>query len=133
MDLLQQIKQHEGLRLKPYQDSRGILTIGYGRNLEDVGISQEEAEYLLQNDIRQAREGAKTLVKNFDDLSYSRKNVLINMTFNMGLPTIRKFVHMRNAIEREDFVEASRQMLNSHWARQVGSRAEELAEQMRLG
>ena len=51
------LKRHEGLRLKPYQDTIGKLTIGYGRNLDDRGISKEEAEYLLRNDISRVKIG----------------------------------------------------------------------------
>ena len=51
--LRSQLERHEGLRLKPYRDTVGKLTVGYGRNLEDVGISRDEADFMLDNDIDQ--------------------------------------------------------------------------------
>ncbi len=45
------IKGNEGMRLKPYRCSAGKLTIGYGRNLDDRGISAHEANDLFENDL----------------------------------------------------------------------------------
>jgi hypothetical protein len=51
------LKLHEGLRLKPYKDSIGKLTIGFGRNLDDNGIRPNEAAYMLEGDIDEAEQG----------------------------------------------------------------------------
>jgi len=47
---IEQLKHDEGIRLFPYQCSADKLTIGYGRNLEDNGISEHEAEQMLLTD-----------------------------------------------------------------------------------
>ena len=44
--------RHEGLKLKPYLCTAGKLTIGVGRNIQDRGITYQEAMMLLENDIR---------------------------------------------------------------------------------
>lgn len=130
--LTAQLKQHEGYRSEPYKDSVGILTIGYGRNLEN-GIRKDEAEIMLHNDIKTAYKAAQGIVSNFDVLSDQRKEVLVNMVFNMGKGALLKFRKMRAAIERNDFERAADEMLNSRWAEQVGYRADELEQQMRHG
>ena len=131
--LLEQLKRHEGLRLKPYQCTADKRTIGYGRNLEDRGITAEEAEYLLNNDIEWAVDTAQLCFANYERLSDVRKSVLANMAFNLGLDRLKYFYKMRKCVESDDFDGAAREMLDSLWARQVGRRANELAELMREG
>lgn len=124
------IKRHEGLRLKPYRCPAGKLTIGYGRNLEDVGISEEEAEVLLQNDLRRAVETAARCAAEhgvlFETLPEDAKVVLTDMAFNLGF-RLSGFRRMFAALKRGDYEEAAREMLDSLWARQVGERARELS------
>ena len=129
----QQLQLHEGLRLKPYTCSAGKLTIGYGRNLDDVGITQDEADALLNHDIDRSVEDARDLVTNFDQLNEVRQAVVVNMMFNLGKSRLSKFVKMLNALEHDDFDRAADEMLDSKWARQVGNRAVELAQLMRNG
>ena len=133
-NLLEQLKRHEGLRLKPYKCTAGKLTIGYGRNIEDKGISKVEAEDLLYHDIKETeRELRKKLPLLMDELNTTRSEVLVNMAFNMGVHGLLKFKKMIKALDDNDYDEACRQMMDSRWAVQVGKRAVELAEQMRTG
>ncbi|MBF0280506.1 MAG: hypothetical protein HQM13_22105 [SAR324 cluster bacterium] len=67
----------------------------------------------------------------FQKLSEVRKMVLIDMCFNLGLSRLKKFKTTLAAIETGDFVTASREMLNSRRAKQVGTRAERLSEKMK--
>ena len=132
-DLITQLIDHEGLKLFPYHCTADKLTIGVGRNLEDRGISNDEAAYLLKNDIeiveRELLE-AQPLVSMLDAV---RQRVLVDMGFNLGTPTLMKFSNMWDAIEDEDWEEAADQMLDSRWAKQVGRRAHRLADAMRTG
>jgi len=129
----QMLKRHEGLRLKPYRDTVGKLTIGYGRNLEDDGISLEEAELMLENDLDRAVKAARDVVAGFDELDEVRQAVLVDMAFNLGRAGLASFQKMRAALALGDFERAAAEMLDSLWARQVGRRARELAEMMRTG
>lgn len=132
--LVDQLKRHEGFRSQPYKDTKGKLTIGYGRNLDDVGISKEEALSLLDNDIDWAIEDAKSLFPTFDSLSDIRQAVLCNMAFNMGSPRLAGFRKMRQAILDGDVEETCKQMLESKWAKEdVGYRAIELEALYRRG
>ncbi|ELE5025658.1 glycoside hydrolase family protein [Vibrio fluvialis] len=128
----QLIKKHEGLRLKPYRCSNQKLTIGYGRNLQDNGISQQEAETLLQHDLDAAVKNAETLPY-FASLNDARQAVIVDMIFNLGLPRFGMFKKMIAAIEQKLWHVAANEMLNSRWARQVGKRAKTLSEMMRTG
>lgn len=130
--LRSQLERHEGLRLKPYRDTVGKLTIGYGRNLEDVGISRDEADFMLDNDIDQVERQLET-VDEYRDLDAVRQAVIANMAFNLGFAGLMGFKNMWAAIGRRDWESASEEMLNSKWARQVGVRAVELSEIMQTG
>lgn len=125
--------RHEGLRLKPYRDTKGKLTIGVGRNLDDVGITREEALLLLQNDLARVRQKVERAFPWFSSLNPVRKNVVLNMVFNLGLPRFRGFTKTIAAITAKDWEEAAREMLESRWAKQVGRRAQELAAMMKEG
>lgn len=127
-----QIKRDEGLRLHPYHCSEGVLTIGYGRSLEK-GITEDEAELLLRNDLETATTDALqfSTPEVWTDLNADRKAVLINMAFNLGITRLLKFKKFRSALHRHDYHEAANQMLDSRWARQVGQRALRLADSMR--
>jgi lysozyme len=131
--LIEQLKRHEGFRSKPYKCSAGKLTIGYGRNLDDVGINQSEALELLRQDVARARKDVLKHISGADLLDDVRLNVLINMCFNLGIYKLLLFRKTLRAIQDFDFDKAAEEMLNSVWANQVGVRATELAEQMRTG
>jgi len=132
---INQIKQDEGLRLHPYTCTAGKVTIGYGRNLDDVGITAEEAEHLLTSDIEVARLDAEQFTGSavWDGLTPARKAVIINMAFNLGITRLSQFKRLHNSLALSSYDEAAKEMLNSRWARQVGSRADRLAESMRHG
>jgi len=105
----------EDLKLKPYRDSRGKLTIGVGRNLDDIGITEEEALHLLDNDIKRVRAEAIQNFSWFLTLSNARQIVLQSMIFNLGLSGVKNFKGMLAAIEKNDFEEAADEMLLSLW------------------
>jgi len=133
MELIEQLKRHEGFRSKPYLCTAGKLTIGYGRNLDDVGISKTEAEQLLKNDIQKCIEQLHARFPVVERLDTVRFDCLINMCFNLGITRLSKFKKMWAALENNEYKRASEEMLDSKWARQVGVRAQELAYQMLTG
>ena len=128
-----QLIDHEGLELKPYHCTADKLTIGVGRNIQDRGITEDEARYLLKNDIKIVEDELLTRQPVVAGLDSVRQRVLVDMGFNLGLPILMKFQNMWAAIEDEDYHEAARQMMDSRWASQVGRRAERLAQAMSSG
>lgn len=120
--------------LKPYLDSKGILTIGIGRNLRDRGIRTDEAYRMLNNDLEDVTADLTTYLPWWEKLDEIRQRVLVNMCFNMGIKRLLGFKNMLAATERGDYATAAAEMLDSKWHHEdVGIRAERLADQMRLG
>jgi len=129
--LVDTIKRHEGLRLKPYLCTAGRLTIGYGRNLETNGISGDEAEYLLKNDIERATWTCYERIPFFSDAPLQVQDVLVNMCFQLGINGLLAFKKTLKLLEEKKYSEASKEMLNSNWAKQTPNRAKELYEIIR--
>ena len=136
--LAKRLKIHEGEvktggRHRMYTASVGKITIGYGRNLSDRGLSDSEAAFLLNNDMADVVEECRREFQWFDKLDDVRQEVILNMVFNLGMPKFKKFKKTITYIEQRNFTMASEEMLNSKWARQVGSRALELSHEMQFG
>jgi lysozyme len=121
------------MRLEPYTDTVGKITIGVGRNLTDVGISQNEAMAMLRSDQKSAENGVLHRWQWSRNLDDRRLAVMVNMAFNMGIEGLAEFQRMLAAVEAGDYDIAAMEMLDSVWATQVGDRATRLAEQMRTG
>jgi lysozyme len=131
--LIEQLKIHEGVKLKPYKCSAGKLTIGVGKNIEDNGITLEEAEYLLQNDIAEATRQLLHAFPWMVDFNDARISAMINFTFNVGIGTVKKFENTLSYMQSGEWDKAADEMMDSRWARQVGNRAVEVTEQIRTG
>lgn len=146
--LIEQIKRHEGFRAHSYRCTAGKLTIGYGYNLsvnplklsslelyhaQLVGMGEHEAERLLKLMIAKITDQLEEAMPVINRLDTVRQDILINMTYNMGLVGLLKFKKMITALEKKDYQKASIEMLNSKWSSDVGHRAQELATQMMTG
>jgi lysozyme len=134
---IEQLKAQEGCKLKPYRCTAGALTIGIGRNLDANGISMDEAESMLLNDMSKYIAQVNDALPWAKDLSPARYYVLVNMAFNMGINGLLKFKNTLRLIKTGEYEKASVEMLDSDWYRSktsgVGIRAEELSEQMKTG
>lgn len=133
--LLTQITLHEGLRLKPYRCTAGKLTIGVGRNLDDRGITREEAMFLLHNDLKECIKDAELILGSevWENLTEVRRRVVVDMRFNLGPAGLRSFKNTLQAVREGRYEDAAKGMLNSKWASQVGRRATRLAQMMKAG
>jgi len=100
------------------------FTIGYGRNIQERGISEQEAEYLLMNDIKDALRECAGLFPLFPEFSEARRNALVDMMLNMGLPTFLEFQHMIKAINKDEWNKAAVALMDSAYAKQLRHRAE---------
>ena len=133
MDLVAQLRRDEGVRLKPYHCTAGKLTIGVGRNLDDRGITQTEADYLLANDIAEVTAQLLEQLPWAARLDEARRGALLNMAFNLGIAGLLGFKNTLKLIEAGKYEAAEMNMLRSKWATQVGPRATRLALQIRTG
>jgi lysozyme len=126
------LKKDEEVVLKPYVDTVGKTTIGTGRNLTDKGISIEENDYLLHNDIHDALDNL-SIYTWFTSLDPVRQLVMVCMMFNLGPTRFAGFSNMLKYMQAHDYVDASIEMLNSKWATQVGQRARDYAQMIKQG
>lgn len=147
--ILPRVVQHEGKKPMVYLDSKGIPTIGVGFNLtrgdahaklKEVGanpakiksgkasLSDAQIKALLVDDLEQAKQNAQALVKNWQKTPPKVQGVLVEMTFNLGKRGLSEFKKFLSHIENGRYQQASAEMLNSTWAKQVGNRAETLAD-----
>jgi lysozyme len=131
-DLKDWIKKCEGFRAFPYLDTVGKVTIGYGRNIDDLGISAAEAEFMLDNDLARCE-------KDLSQYSWyliqpdNVKMALMNMCFNIGINRLTGFKKMITALINKDYTNAALEALDSKWATQVGQRAKDVAAMIREG
>ncbi len=126
--LIEELKRDEGVKLFPYKCSANKLTIGVGRNIEERGITEDEANYLLKNDLTMCIEEVESIFTWYPYLTDSRKRVIINMVFNLGLSRFLNFKKFIDAMEQKDYETAGKEMLDSKWAKQVGDRAKRLKQ-----
>lgn len=133
--LIETLKIHEGVRNHVYKCSMGYETIGVGRNISDsgIGLSEEEIDYLLLNDIKRIIEELDSAFDWFTSLDKVRQEAMINLCFNLGLTRLRGFVNALEAMSQANYKQASLEFLDSRWARQVGHRAREVAYMIETG
>lgn len=150
MNLIEQLKRHEGFESDYYQCTANKTTIGYGRNVEDnpftaeelvmlgreefflEAMTEEEAEFLLENDVNNIKTRLMSLFP-LENLNGPREAVCINMAFNLGIGGFFKFKKMISAVKDGYYEKAAVEMMDSRWAKQVSNRANELAIQMHSG
>ena len=132
-EIADRLKVEEGWSSTVYKCSQQKWTLGWGRNVAPTGpgISEDEGEILLRNDIDRTIKELRAALPWFDELDMTRTAVLVEATFQMGLTTLRKFKLMLAALERGDNAEAAKQLLSSKYARQVPARAQRYAERLR--
>lgn len=125
--LVEMLQRDEGLRLKLYRDSRRNWTVGYGRNITGRGITEAEALYLLQNDIRACQLELDTHLAWWRLLNTQRQMAMLSLCYNLGIYGLQGFKAALKAMEAGKYRDAARQFLHSKWAKQVGPRAGRIA------
>ena len=126
----------EGYRRHPYLDTAGVLTVGFGRNLEAVGVSRGEALMLLANDLDAAIEALAARWPWTGSLAEARLGTRIELCVNLGAAGLAEFTRMWGALAAGDFERAAAEILDSDAARSAPGlqlRYARLARQMRTG
>jgi len=125
-----ELQDHEGFKDKPYQDTRGVWTFGHGLTY----ITKQESLMIMRHRIKvEYLPQLRCLIPFFDKLTPNRQEVLLNMTYNLGIGGLAGFKKMITALVDGDYAKASKEMLDSNWSRQVGQRSKDLAERMERG
>ena len=134
-ELIEMLRRHEGVRDKVYLCSAGYETIGVGRNISEdgLGLSEDEINFLLNNDIKRVREELTEEYYWFAGLNDARQDAMIDLSFNLGQTRLRGFVKALEAMSREEFENAADEFMDSKWSEQVGDRAVEVTEIIRTG
>ena len=130
-DVVEFIKKVEGLKLKPYEDKYGNLTIGYGRNLSDRGITKEEAEIMLYTDLAIAEFDLRDIFPDYEFYPIEVKTVLTSMIFNLGKKRFLTFKKFIKAIKEKDYKKALYELYNSKRAKQLPYRTKLEAEYLK--
>ncbi len=116
--LSKQLQIEEGVRLHLYNDTKGILTIGVGHNIQANGISPAVAELMLAEDI-QANVAFLSRYGWFTGLSDVRKAAIIDMSF-MGIERLLHFVLMIGFLMHASWENAAKEVTDSQWYKDVG-------------
>ena len=145
--LIKQLTEDEGYRESVYQCTAGYDTVGIGFALKDLEFTPEEAYDLVLWQIQNStitmglQDSQLILAKKigslhlslakrfdfYDDLPPMIKNVLVNMSYQMGVNGVSKFRKMITNMKDENWSKAADEMLDSLWARQTSNRANRLA------
>ena len=134
--LIKMLKIHEGVETHAYKCSASKITVGVGRNIDPeggIGLSDDEVDYLLQNDIDRVVSELNSEYDWFAGLDDVRQDVMVDISFNLGQTRLRAFKKALSAMAEGDWSEAADQFMDSRWSGQVGNRAKELTEMIRTG
>ena len=133
--LSDQLRIHEGVRSHAYKCSANMITVGVGRNIDEnggIGLSDDEIDYLLENDIKRCKQELISLSW-FPDLDAVRQDAIVNLCFNLGLTRLMGFQNAMGAMAVGDYEKAADEFLDSRWAKQVGQRSLDVAHMIRTG
>jgi len=134
--LIEMLRKHEGVETHAYKCTADKITIGVGRNIDPaggLGLSQDEIDYLLTNDIKRVTAELDKAFPWFSVLDEVRRYALIDLCFNLGLTRLKLFRLALGAMENQDYETASKEFLDSNWSKQVGTRAITITEMIRSG
>lgn len=126
-DIIADLKRDEGVKLKPYICPAGKLSIGAGRNLDDLGITEEESDFLLRNDVARVERELDRVYPWWVKCPETVRRGIVNMVYNIGITRFGSFKRMIACLQAGDYKGAAREALDSKWASQVGDRAKRIA------
>ena len=120
--LIEDLKSQEGFSEKPYKCQANKTTIGYGRNLDDTGITKKEAEYLLKNDIDRITKELNNRLPQWKNYPQNIQSILIQMSYQLGVIGMLNFKKFLAAIHIKDYETAKKEMIDSKWYNQTPNR-----------
>jgi lysozyme len=136
------LKLEEGYRQHPYKCTLGFNTIGYGRVVSPdkndplpniVANEKEELDFLRKRIQESITKLSTQKALAWAKCNEQRQAILVSMVYQLGFNGTLVFKKMWAAIEMGNFEEASKQMLDSLWAKQTPKRASRHAKTMKDG
>lgn len=132
-DAVSFVKSNEGFRRDLYMCSAGKLTIGYGFNIEDRGISERQADLILRDQLIECVVDLREIFPSWYLFTDHRHIALIDMMFNLGRARFVGFRKMIAAIKAHDWGKAADEAKDSRWYNQVGKRGRRVVYMLRVG
>ena len=134
--IVEMLRKHEGVETHAYRCTANKTTIGVGRNIDPdggIGLSDSEISYILANDVKRVNAELCDTFRWYKKLDAPRKDALMDMAFNMGLPRLKQFKKSLAAMKANNYELAATEFLDSRWAKQVGKRAITVTDMIRTG
>ena len=131
LELLNSIRKHEGFRAKVYKDTLDFDSIGYGFAIKDLVLDEDIANIILQRKLEALIRRIEFKFGWFADLPGTVKDVVIEMSFQLGLSGFSKFKKTIEHLKNEEWESAADEMLDSKWAVQTPNRAKALSDRIR--
>ena len=128
MNLIDQIKKHEGFRSTVYQCTEGYDTIGYGFAIKDLTLDKDIADLILERKLKDLEKKIASRFGWFYNSPKVIKDAVVNMCYQIGISGFSKFKKTIYYLETEQYEEASTECLDSLWAKQTPHRAKEVSE-----
>ena len=128
--VLVDLQREESFRPKPYPDSRGTATIGWGTAIGE-GITRTEGAYLLRERLVDTRKRMVKAWTPFEAMPAHVQVALLDMGYQLGVEGVLEFHDMLAALVRGDYAAARAAALDSEWARETAARARRVVEGLR--
>ena len=127
-DIIEQLKIHEGYNPKVYKCTAGVDTIGIGFAIKDLELSEDVCELILKEKLQALEERFEDKFDWFKTSPIEVRNVMLNMAYQLGFRGFCKFKKTLSYLQNAEWESASKEMLDSKWAKQTPNRANELSE-----
>lgn len=135
VELGERIKGSEGFSATAYPDNGG-MSIGYGHQIKSgeeflltKSITKEEAATIFANDFK-IYKAAATKIPGYNEAPQIAKDVLIDMTYNMGPAWYKKWDGFTANIANKNYSKAADIIRHSLYAKQVQGRAFQNAKRL---
>ena len=123
MSLIDNIKESEGFRSQVYQCTAGYDTIGFGFKVSDLELDVDMAEEILVRKLEKLIRRVKNRFSWVNEAPYEIQDVVYEMCYQMGVSGFSKFKKTIQYLADKNYDKASKEMLDSRWARQTPNRA----------
>jgi lysozyme len=133
VELEKDLKLDEGRRDKPYMDTTGHLTIGYGHNLDAKGLCEAALVAQLHFDMDEAIADLDRVIPSWRTHPEPVQRALVNLTFNLGISKLVRFDMTLRLIAQRKYVQAATNLMKTLYAKQVPNRARKVAALIKSG